>query len=140
MLVAGAQGAITASGVRTWYLTLSEPPGTPPNWVFPPVWWALYVLIGTSGWLIWRRTGAGRAVRLWGWQLLVNALWGPAFFGMHSVTAGLVIILVMLSLIVMTVRVFAQIRPLAAYLLLPYLAWSTYATYLNLGFWWLNAA
>jgi tryptophan-rich sensory protein len=139
-LVGGAANAITMPAVRGWYLTLSTPPGTPPNWVFGPVWGVLYVLVGTAAWRIWRRPAIGQraALRLWGWQLLVNALWSPAFFGLHSPAAGLAIILPLLGLIIWTIARFSRLDRVAAGLLLPYAVWSTYATYLNAGFFILN--
>lgn len=124
--------------MATWYLSLTSPPGTPPNWVFGPVWTALYVLIGFAGWRAWRRAGASAAVRLWGWQLFVNALWTPAFFGLHSTAAGLVVIVALWPPLVLTVRAFLNVDRIAAALMLPYAAWTGYATYLAAGFWWLN--
>jgi tryptophan-rich sensory protein len=138
LLVGAAGGAVTAESVRTWYLTLERPPGVPPNWVFPVVWTTLYVMIGIAGWLIWRQPGHERAVRLWGWQLLLNAIWTPAFFGLRSPALGLAIILPLLLLIGLTIRAFLPLDRRAALLLLPYGLWCVYATYLNAGFLWLN--
>lgn len=100
--------------------------------------------MGVSAWLVWRATcggvlGRGRsALRLWGWQLLANALWSPVFFALHSTAGALVIILTMLGLITLTLLAFLRIHTLAGVLLVPYLAWVGYASYLNAGFWWLN--
>jgi translocator protein len=138
LLVGAADGAITATSVRTWYLSLVRPPGTPPSWVFGPVWGVLYVLMGSAAWLVWRRTGAARPLRLWGWQLLLNALWTPAFFGLRSPMLGLIVIVLLLILLGLTIRAFARVRRLAAWLLAPYFAWTAYAAYLNAGFFWLN--
>jgi tryptophan-rich sensory protein len=138
LLVGAVGGSITARSVGTWYKTLAAPPGTPPNWVFPVVWTFLHVTIGVSAWLVWRRAGQGRALRLWGWQLLANAAWTPAFFGLHSPRLALGVIVVMLALIGLTIRSFARIRGDAALLMLPYLAWTCYATYLTVGFVVLN--
>jgi tryptophan-rich sensory protein len=138
LLVGAAGGALTAAAIRTWYLTLTPPPLTPPNWVFGPVWTTLYVMIGGAGWLVWRRRGAGPAMRLWGWQLAANAVWTPAFFGLHSPGLGLAVILVLLGLIGLTIRAFWRVQRLAAALMMPYCAWTVFAAYLNLGFWWLN--
>lgn len=145
LLVGATAAAVTAPGVRGWYLSLMRPPGTPPDWVFAPVWTILYILMGLAAWLVWRRGRRmgveGRtALRLWGWQLLVNALWSPVFFALHSPAAALLVIVVLLALIAISLRAFLRIRPLAGCLLLPYLAWVCYATYLNAGFWWLNRA
>lgn len=138
-LLAGAVGGtVTAQNLNPWYQSLIRPPGVPPNWVFGPVWAALYILIGIAAWLVWRRAGRSRALRLWGWQLGVNALWPPVFFGLHALGMGLAVIVVMLGLIALTIRIFARISRPAAWLMLPYAVWVGYATYLNIGFWWLN--
>jgi translocator protein len=121
-------------------LSLTAPPATPPNWVFAPVWTGLYVMIGLSGWLIWRRSGAAHPLRLWGWQLAANALWAPAFFGLHNPPLALAVMLVLLVLIGATIHSFARLNRTAAWLLVPYFAWTGFAAYLNAGFWWLNAA
>jgi tryptophan-rich sensory protein len=119
-------------------LSLNRPPGTPPNWVFAAVWTALYAMIGLAGWLVWRRTVGTRALRLWGWQLAANAFWTPAFFALHSPPLAFAICLVLLGLIALTLRAFLPLRPAAAWLMAPYLAWTGYVTYLTAGFWWLN--
>ncbi len=143
-LLVGASGStLTADSVRGWYLTLNRPPGVPPNWVFPVVWTTLYVMMGTAAWLVWRAPGVaaeqrGGALRLWGWQLLANALWTPAFFGLQRPLLGLAVLAVLLPLIGLAMRGFLALDRRAALLMLPYLLWSLYATYLNLGFWWLN--
>jgi len=140
-LLLGIAGAlITAPEISGWYLAQAHPPGTPPNWVFGPVWTALYILMGVAAWLVWR-SGAPAgppALRLWGWQLLANALWSPAFFGLHSPALALGVIAILLVLLVLTLRAFLRIQPWAGVLLAPYLAWVGFASWLNAGFWWLN--
>ncbi len=138
LLVGAAGGSVTADAVRTWYPLLTAPPFTPPNWVFAPVWTLLYAVIGVSGWLVWLRPGSRRALRMWGWQLAANAAWSPAFFGVRNPGLALLVIAAMLATTVATIGMFYRRRPLAAWLLLPYLAWTLYAAYLNAGFWWLN--
>jgi translocator protein len=138
LLVGAADGAIVAGPARGWYLSLTRPPGTPPDWLFGPVWTVLYVMIGIAGWFVWRRSTATRPLRLWGWQLAANALWAPAFFAMHSPPLAFAVDLVLLVLIALTARAFLRVRRLAALLLVPYFAWAGYATYLTAGFWWLN--
>jgi tryptophan-rich sensory protein len=138
LLVGAADSALTSSGIRGWYLSLARPPGTPPNWAFAPVWMTLYVLIGVAGWLVWRQIGAGQPIRLWGWQLAVNAAWNPAFFGLHNIGLAMAVIVVMLAMTALTIRAFARVYPPAAWLMAPYLAWTCFAAYLNAGFWWLN--
>ncbi len=143
-LVLAANGSVTAANSGLWYHSLRQPPGTPPDWLFAPVWTVLYLCIGVSGWLVWRRVEVGvhrkrAALRAWGWQLLANALWPPAFFGMHALGLGLSVILLMVAAIAVTVIRFWPIERRAAWLLAPYLAWVCYAAYLNLGLWWFNA-
>jgi len=137
-LLTGAVGGIlTTANIPTWYAHLTHPRGTPPNWVFGPVWTTLYVLMGVAAWRVWR-LGDHESLRLWGWQLLVNAIWTPVFFAIHSPGAALVVIGGLLLLVALTAYTFAQTDRLAGSLLLPYLAWVCYATYLNAGIWWLN--
>jgi translocator protein len=140
LLVGVVDGSMTARAVHTWYDRLHTPPGTPPNWVFAPAWAVLSVMIGTAGWLVWRRLGAGRPLRLWGWQLAASALWAPSFFGLHSPALALAVMTVLLVLIGFTIRLFRRVNRPAAVLMLPYAAWCLYAAYLNAGFLLLNHA
>ncbi len=138
VLVGAVGGSMTARAVHHWYATLHAPPGTPPNWVFAPVWGTLYVMIGVAGWLVWKRLGAAPSLRLWGWQLAANALWAPVFFGLHSPAFAMVVIVLMLLLIGLTIRAFRRINRAAFLLMLPYAFWCLYAAYLNAGFVVLN--
>lgn len=143
LLVGAADAALMGGSARGWYAALARPPGTPPNWVFAPVWTVLYVMMGTAAWLVWRRiawaASLRRPLRLWGWQLLLNALWTPAFFGLRNLALALAVIVVLLALLLATTRAFARVDRSAALLMLPYMAWVCYAVYLTAGFWWLNA-
>jgi translocator protein len=141
LLVGVTAATVTASSVHSWYPTLVRPPGTPPNWVFGPVWTALYVMMAVAAWLVWRGNDPARyrALLLWGWQLLVNALWTPAFFGLHSTGLGVLVILPLPVLIALTALRFAPLSRVAAMLLAPYFLWSLYAAYLTTGFFILNA-
>lgn len=146
LLTGAAAGAVTAGNIAPWYRSLARPPGAPPDWVFAPVWTLLYIVMGSAAWLVWRHASQGLeqrrqaydALMLWGWQLAVNALWPAVFFGLHAPASGLAVILLLLVLVGLTIRSFVQIDRAAALLLVPYLAWCSYATYLNAGFWWLN--
>jgi tryptophan-rich sensory protein len=140
LLVSAVGGSMTAHAIRPWYESLSAPPGTPPNWLFGPVWGVLYIMLGVSAWLVWRRRGPSRPLRMWGWQLLANALWVPAFFGLHRPGLAIFVMAAMLILTGLTIRAFLPVRRLAAWLLLPYATWCVYAAYLNMGFWLLNRA
>lgn len=138
LLVGAAGESLTAHAMRHWYLTLHAPPGTPPSWVFGPVWAVLYIAIGTAAWLVWKRLGAAAPLRLWGWQLAADALWAPAFFGLHSPPLAMAIIIVLLPLIWLTIRAFRRVSLGASALMAPYFAWCLYAAYLNAGFLLLN--
>lgn len=140
-LLAGAVGGgITAGNIGGWYAGLARPPGTPPNAVFGPVWTALYVLMGIAAWLVWRRPAIGQrtALRLWGWQLLVNAAWTPVFFGLHLPWLALAVLALLLGLVGRTMLAFRNLHAGAALLMVPYALWTCYAFYLNAGFAWLN--
>lgn len=124
-----------------WYDTLNKPFFTPPSWLFGPVWSVLYLMIAVSGWLVWRRrgfSGAPVAMALFAAQLALNFLWSAVFFGLRSPGLGLVEILVMWAGILTTILAFRRISRPAALLLIPYLAWVTFATALNAGIWLLN--
>ncbi|MCB1225659.1 MAG: tryptophan-rich sensory protein [Verrucomicrobiales bacterium] len=141
--VLGSLGAvITTSQIPGWYVNLSRPPGVPPNWVFGPVWTVLYALMGTALARVWHRPAAAEmkrpAYRWFGLQMLLNVAWTPVFFGLHQLGVALVIIVAMWIAIWITLRKFYSIDSMAGWLLLPYLAWTTYATYLNARFFWLN--
>lgn len=142
LLVGAVEGAATAPNIRTWYAVLPHPPATPPNWVFAPVWAVLYLGMGIAAWRVWRAPDIWarqrRALTIWGWQLAINALWSPVFFGLHRPFAALLVILLLDGLIIATIAAFRPIDRFAAWSLLPYLAWSLFATYLTAGFWWIN--
>ncbi len=140
LLVGLSAGAVTATSVHGWFRGLVRPPGAPPDWVFGPVWSTLYVLMAVAAWRVWRRGGPGEqtALQLWGWQLGVNALWTPAFFGLRSTLGGVVVILPLVVLVVLTTRRFWRLDRTAGLLLAPYVAWTSYAAYLSLGFFVLN--
>jgi tryptophan-rich sensory protein len=141
-LLGGLGAFFTVSSINEWYATLSEPPGTPPNWVFGPVWTILYAMIGVSFALIWHdhpgRLGKTRLTYFFVIQLVLNLLWTPVFFGAHQLGMALAVIITLLIFIVLTIREFGKYSQLAALLLLPYLLWVSYATYLNAGYLFLN--
>jgi len=124
-----------------WYVRLAKPSWRPPNWLFAPVWTVLYLMIAISGWLVWREAGfAGAALPLaiYALQLVLNAAWTPLFFGLHRPDLGFLdIVLVWLSIFA-TIVLFYPIHAGAALLLLPYLAWVTFAAALNFAVWRLN--
>jgi translocator protein len=124
-----------------WYATLQKPSWNPPNWIFGPVWTILYVVMAVAAWLIWKRGGFARrrlALSLYLTQLLFNALWSPLFFGLRSPALAFVDLSLLWLALLATVVTFWRIRPLAGALLIPYVAWVTFAWALNLALWQLN--
>ena len=139
--VAASGSVFTAGSVKTWYPGLLKPPGTPPPWVFGPVWSTLYLLMATSAWLVWRQRDhqdVRLALTLFAAQLILNGLWSYIFFGLRRPAAALIEIIVLLLAIAATVITFAEYSRLSFWLMTPYLAWVTYASYLNFGIWRLN--
>jgi len=135
--LAASFGAVFQPG--EWYQALRKPPLTPPNWIFAPVWSALYLAIALAAWLVWReRPGWSAPLALWTGQLALNALWSLLFFGLHLPGLALLEIGLLLALVVATARAFSRVRPLAGGLLAPYVAWVAFACYLNAGLWLLN--
>lgn len=118
----------------TWYEALQKPWWRPPNWLFGPAWSVLYLTISVAGWLVWRKAGfqgAGLALGVYFVHLAINAAWSGLFFGLRRMDLALVDVgLLWLSIIVMIV-LFHPIDPTAAWLLLPYLAWVSFASFLN---------
>lgn len=139
--VAGFSSIFSAPNIPTWYAGLAKPALNPPNWIFAPVWTTLYALMAVAAWLVWktrpspcRRTG----LRLFGVQLWFNLLWSWIFFSRHQIGTALVDIVVLWVAIVLTIWQFKKMSATAVWLMVPYLAWVTFATYLNLGLWRLN--
>ncbi len=139
---AAATAATALFGARfmpgAWYEALAKPPWTPPNWLFGPVWTALYVMIALAGWLAWQRLGNGRAMVLWVAALVLNGAWSWIFFGRHLIGAALVDIILLLACIAGFIAATWGPARTAALLFVPYFAWVAYATSLNLAIWWLN--
>ncbi len=139
--LAGITGSLfTISQIQTWYPTLIKPPLNPPAWLFGPVWTILYLLMGVALYLIWQSNSKDKKRALWLFavQLILNAIWSPIFFGAHAIGSALAIIVLMWAAIVMTILIFKKISKPAAALLVPYIAWVSFATYLNFALWWLN--
>lgn len=132
-----AMGGLTRPQIAGWYQGLAAPPFTPPNWVFAPAWTTLYALMAIAAWRVWLRAGV-RPLGWWVVQLALNAAWTPAFFVLHRPWLALGVILALWLTILATIRAFRPVDGVASALLMPYLAWVTYATYLTLGFAWLN--
>ncbi len=124
-----------------WYLALNKPDWHPPTWVFGPVWSTLYVLMAVSAWLVWRQGGFARQLRplsLFLVQLVLNAAWSPLFFGLKQPGIAFAEILLLWLAIAATLVSFHRVHRIAAWLLVPYIAWVSFAAFLNGVLWQLN--
>lgn len=136
LAIGWAGSLITTPEIGGWYAQLNKPSWNPPNWVFGPVWTALYVLIAISGWLVWQRLPQerkfGNLIMSPYWvQLLLNFLWSIFFFGRHNPSLALVDIVLLATAIGLNIGTFSKVSRSAAYLLVPYFLWVCYATSLN---------
>ena len=137
--LAATTGAMFRPG--DWYEQLRKPAWRPPNWVFPPAWTFLYLTIAVSGWLVWRTSGFAGATfpfSIYLVQLILNASWSPIFFGMRRPDLAFIEVVMLWLSIIATIAAFHRENAAAAWLLLPYLAWVTFAAALNLTIWRLN--
>lgn len=137
-------GAATREGVDTWYRTIEKPSFNPPDWVFMPVWTALYVMMGIAAGLVWDKVGSEpravrTALRFFWIQLALNALWSFLFFAWHNPLLALIEIALLWLMIYETWHTFKRIDRAAGWLLVPYLGWVAFAAVLNASIWWLNA-
>jgi len=141
-LTSTAAGTAVFVSTDGWFAALIKPSWNPPSWLFGPVWSLLYVMMATAAWLVWREGGWKAQRQALGFflvQWLFNALWTPLFFGLHQPGFAFAEIVLLWILIVMTLIQFWRVKKSAGVLLLPYLAWVTFATVLNLAIWRLNS-
>ena len=142
VLAVGNIGTMTTiKATHSWYAQIQKPAWTPPDWVFGPVWTALFVMMAVAAWLVWRQGGFAAQklpLMLFLVQLALNAAWTPLFFGAGWFGAALLEILLLWCAILATMIVFRQTNPAAGWLMLPYFLWVSYASTLNAGIWWLH--
>ncbi len=132
----------TMPQIYSWYSTLVKPSFNPPNWVFGPVWTLLYILMGISFYLVWQSEAAqkikSKAMTIFIGQLILSIFWSIFFFGLHSPGLALIEIVILWLGIIWTIEVFRHINKKAAYLLIPYILWVSFASVLNFAIWYLN--
>ncbi len=146
LTVGGLAGFATQSSVTTWFPTLNKPFFNPPSWLFAPVWTTLYALMGVALWFVWNASQATpqdqlrrkNGIIIFAVQLIFNFLWSFLFFGMRNPLFALFDIVLMLIAITLTIIIFRKINTKTTPLLVPYLAWVSFATLLNASIWWLN--
>lgn len=141
--VAAYSGSLfTTPKITTWYARLVKPSFNPPEWIFGPVWTALYLLLGVAAFIIWQQgldqLRVKRALMAFLLQLVLNVLWSFVFFGMESTLGGLILIIVLWGAILLTVILFFRQSRQAGWLLIPYIVWVTFATVLNAAIFALN--
>jgi translocator protein len=144
-LGAGAVGFLfspaRSTSAAAWYAALAKPPWVAPSSWFGPIWIALYCFMGTAAWIVERERyhrRRGAALSAYFIQLALNAAWVPLFFGARNIGAGLFVIVALWLAIVWTIREFLPVRPLAAWLMLPYWAWVSFSMALNFSIWRIN--
>lgn len=141
--LAGLIGSLfTRDAISEWYVELVRPTIAPPSWIFAPVWTTLYLLMGIACYLVWRKgikeCGVMLALGLFAGQLVLNTLWSIIFFGARNPGLAFAEIIVLWCAIVATMVAFYRVSRPAMWLLVPYLAWVSFAGYLNYSFWMLN--
>lgn len=141
--LAGIIGSFyTTDAIPTWYASLNKPALNPPNWIFGPVWITLYTLMGIALYIIWKKgadtPGVKSAMTIFFIQLIFNTAWSIVFFGSQNIFAALIVIIILWLLILLTIIFFHRLSSLAVYLLVPYIIWVSFASYLNYMIYRLN--
>lgn len=138
-LSAGFIGSFfTFDSISTWYQTLNKPFFSPPNWVFGPVWTTLYILIGISAYLAYKSKANNYVMKIFGLQLILNALWSILFFGFKNPALAFIELIFLWASIAYMIKLFYKYDKVSAYLLIPYILWVTFAGLLNLSIALLN--
>lgn len=142
LILGGLSGISTTSAITGWYSTLIKPSFNPPNWIFGPAWTLLYILMGISFALIWNKGIEKKEIKnalgIFVFQFVLNLVWSFLFFGMQNPAIAFLDIIVLWLAIIITIKKFFPINRTAAYLLIPYLLWVSFASLLNVSIWYLN--
>jgi benzodiazapine receptor len=140
--IAGVASYFTVPQIPVWYAYLQKPSFNPPNWLFGPVWTTLYVMIAIAAYLVWKKRSQSieyaNAKYVYILQLLLNFSWSIIFFGMHQILAALIVIGLLWLTIIVNILFFSRINKAAAWLLVPYLLWVSFASLLNFSIYKLN--
>lgn len=143
LVVGYSASIVTRPSVESWYPTIIKPSFNPPNWIFMPVWTFLYILMAVAAGLVWdkikeQNEEVKKALGFFLIQLTLNAIWSYLFFGLKNPMLALIEIAILWLMIYETYLKFIKINKIAGYLLIPYLAWVSFAAVLNASIWWLN--
>jgi tryptophan-rich sensory protein len=139
--IGSAIGSLTKPELSTWYSTLNRAPLTPPNYVFPIAWTILYGIIGGGGWFIWKTPSSPtlKVIKiLYATQLMLNWSWTPLFFGFHLIDISLIVLGGMDVLVCALIWLTYPKARVPSLMMIPYLLWILFATYLNFYIWWHN--
>ena len=143
LVIGGTAGYFTSTGTGSWYQTIKTPSWNPPNWVFGPVWTFLYILMGISLYLVWKKDLPAEEKRMaytfFALQLLFNFCWSFIFFNQHRIGLAFLDIVVLWVCLLVTIFLFARVSNVAAWLLVPYISWVSFAAILNFTIWKLNS-
>lgn len=141
LAVGAISGFVTAGETETWFTTIQKPSFNPPNWIFAPVWTTLYALMGISLFIVWNSPKnwlRQKAILIFFLQLFFNFWWSLIFFSFHLLFAAVVDIAILWFLIIYMISCFKDVKPVAAYMNIPYLLWVSFATLLSVSIWLLN--
>jgi tryptophan-rich sensory protein len=141
--LAGLIGSLfTTPSIPGWYAGLIKPSFNPPNWIFGPVWTTLYAMMGLAAWIVYdkglKRPEVRKALAVFGAQLVLNTTWSIVFFGAHQLVGAVVVIILLWAMILWTILAFRKISKAAAWLLVPYILWVSFASVLNVAICALN--
>lgn len=142
VILGAVGGLVTAPEIPTWYAGLTKPSFNPPNWLFGPVWTTLYILMGISCYLVWKQAPSSernKALTIFIIQFVLNFCWSFIFFGMHATGWALAEMILLWITILITIFSFARFSKTAAWLLVPYISWVSFAMLLNGAIWRLNS-
>jgi benzodiazapine receptor len=143
LTVGFTSGFFTITGVGSWYQTIQRPSWNPPNWIFGPVWTTLYIMMGVALFLIWKADAEiktkNQAILLFAVQLILNFFWSIIFFNLQQPGWAFAEIVMLWIFILLTIFAFAKINKLAAWLLVPYVSWVSFASILNYTIWRMNS-
>lgn len=135
-------GLFTRPEIDSWFITLNKPWFNPPNWLFGPVWTTLYILMGIALWIVWKSDAAEpvkkMAIYLFAIQLVLNFFWSLIFFNQHQLGWAFAELVLLWLFILATIFAFGRISPMAAWLMVPYISWVSFAGILNFTIWRLN--
>jgi translocator protein len=141
LALGGIAGYATSQNIPTWYVTLNKPFFTPPNYLFGPIWTSLFIMMGIACYLIWKsqHENKSKALTIYVIQLTLNFSWSFVFFQFHQLALAFAVIICMWLSILTTILFFRKINKVAAWLLIPYILWVSYASALNFAVWQMNS-